>query len=156
MDEDTDSDDDESDMEGSSPFRVRQRSNWTVRTRLDRQRRSDLQRQREQDAAVNRRIWRPSMRHGGCINTASWLDCPWRLSLAGADGSIVPSSGTANVVASLRVRHSWSRQEMIAWSSSGMYEMPWEARTYLVAGIRFAHSHQPKDHPASQKFAHLG
>jgi hypothetical protein len=27
-------------MEDSSPFRVRQRSNWTVRTRLDRQRRA--------------------------------------------------------------------------------------------------------------------
>jgi len=24
----------------------------------------------------------PSMRHGGCINTATWLDCPWRLSTA--------------------------------------------------------------------------
>merc|ERR1719491_1400220 len=22
----------------------------------------------------------PSMRHGGCINTACWLSCPWRLS----------------------------------------------------------------------------
>ena len=24
--------------------------------------------------------WRPSMRHGGCINTAAWMDCGWRLS----------------------------------------------------------------------------
>jgi hypothetical protein len=101
MEEDTDSDDDESDMEDSSPFRFRQRSNWTVRTRLDRQQRRDQQRQREHDAAVSRSSWRPSMRHGGCINTASWLDCPWRLSLAGADGSIIPSSGTANVVSSI-------------------------------------------------------
>jgi hypothetical protein len=101
MEEDTDSDDDESDMEDTSPFRFRQRSNWTVRTRLDRQQRRDQQRQREQDATVNRRTWGPSMRHGGCINTASWLDCPWRLSLAGANGSIIPSSGTANVVSSL-------------------------------------------------------
>jgi hypothetical protein len=99
MEEDTDSDDDESDMEDPSPFRFRQRSNWTrnnnVRDRLGQQR------QREQEVAVSRRTWRPSMRHGGCINTASWLDCPWRLSLAGANGSIVPPSGTANIVASL-------------------------------------------------------
>jgi hypothetical protein len=26
----------------------------------------------------------PSMRHGGCINTAAWLDCGWRLSTAGS------------------------------------------------------------------------
>jgi WD40 repeat protein len=25
----------------------------------------------------------PSMRHGGCINTAAWLDCGWRLSTGG-------------------------------------------------------------------------
>lgn len=25
----------------------------------------------------------PSMRHGGCINTAAWLDCGWRISTAG-------------------------------------------------------------------------
>ena len=26
----------------------------------------------------------PSMRHGGCINTAAWLDCGWRLSTTGS------------------------------------------------------------------------
>jgi hypothetical protein len=26
----------------------------------------------------------PSMRHGGCINTAAWLDCGWRLSTVGS------------------------------------------------------------------------
>lgn len=35
--------------------------------------------------------WMPSMRHGGCINTACWLDCPWRLSTA---GSAAPQSIT--------------------------------------------------------------
>ena len=25
----------------------------------------------------------PSMRHGGCINTAAWLDCGWKISLPG-------------------------------------------------------------------------
>lgn len=29
----------------------------------------------------------PSIRHGGCINTAAWLTSPWRLSLADRDGS---------------------------------------------------------------------
>ncbi|CAJ1945630.1 unnamed protein product [Cylindrotheca closterium] len=26
----------------------------------------------------------PSMRHGGCINTATWMDCGWRISTAGS------------------------------------------------------------------------
>eukprot|EP00978_Attheya_sp_CCMP212_P026815 scaffold88888_cov55-Attheya_sp.AAC.5 len=43
----------------------------------------------------------PSMRHGGCINTAAWLDCPWRLSLASAasnhyGGGMVSSSFSSN------------------------------------------------------------
>jgi WD40 repeat protein len=29
----------------------------------------------------------PSMRHGGCINTAAWLDCGWRLSTVGTSSS---------------------------------------------------------------------
>jgi len=44
----------------------------------------------------------PSMRHGGCVNTATWLTCPWRLSYANHDdqtlhgGMIVSSSHSAN------------------------------------------------------------
>ena len=44
----------------------------------------------------------PSMRHGGCVNTAAWLTCPWRLSFANHDnntlhgGLIVSSSHSAN------------------------------------------------------------
>ena len=44
----------------------------------------------------------PSMRHGGCVNTATWLTCPWRLSFANHDnntlhgGLIVSSSHSAN------------------------------------------------------------
>ena len=47
-------------------------------------------------------IERPSMRHGGCVNTAAWLTCPWRLSFANHDnntlhgGLIVSSSHSAN------------------------------------------------------------
>jgi len=47
----------------------------------------------------------PSLRHGGCINTASWLACPWRLSFANhADntlhgGLIVSSSHSSNSAA---------------------------------------------------------
>jgi hypothetical protein len=37
----------------------------------------------------------PSMRHGGCINTACWLDCPWQLSTRAATGS--SSTGTRAV-----------------------------------------------------------
>jgi hypothetical protein len=33
------------------------------------------------------RILVPSMRHGGCINTAAWLDCGWRLSATAGSGS---------------------------------------------------------------------
>jgi hypothetical protein len=101
METDTDSDDDdeeESELEDPTPFRFRQRSNWTRNDNV-RSRPRQQQRQREQEAAV--RNWRPSMRHEGCINTACWLDCPWRLSLAGANGSVVPSSGLANAVSSL-------------------------------------------------------
>jgi hypothetical protein len=29
-----------------------------------------------------KKAWLPSIRHGGCINTACWLTCPWRLSTA--------------------------------------------------------------------------
>lgn len=35
-----------------------------------------------------RRLLAPSMRHGGCINTATWLDCPWRLSLVSQSGGM--------------------------------------------------------------------
>jgi WD40 repeat protein len=35
--------------------------------------------------------WLPSMRHDSCVNTASWLNCPWRLSRA--DGGMSFSSG---------------------------------------------------------------
>ena len=44
----------------------------------------------------------PSMRHGGCVNTAAWLTCSWRLSYANHDdntlhgGLIVSSSHSAN------------------------------------------------------------
>lgn len=31
----------------------------------------------------------PSLRHGGCINTAAWLTSPWRLSLCGSTGETV-------------------------------------------------------------------
>ena len=31
----------------------------------------------------------PSLRHGGCINTAAWLTSPWRLSLCGSTGENV-------------------------------------------------------------------
>jgi WD40 repeat protein len=44
--------------------------------------------QLEEPTAVD---WLPSMRHDGCVNTASWLNCPWRLS--GADGGMSLSSG---------------------------------------------------------------
>ena len=43
-----------------------------------------------------------SMRHGGCVNTAAWLTCPWRLSYANHDnntlhgGLTVSSSHSAN------------------------------------------------------------
>jgi tetratricopeptide (TPR) repeat protein len=40
---------------------------------------------------VQRRTWVPSIRHGGCINTACWLDCPWRLSSAGSVPQAVES-----------------------------------------------------------------
>lgn len=34
-----------------------------------------------------------SMRHGGCINTAAWLKCPWRLSLANhADNTLLANA----------------------------------------------------------------
>ena len=33
----------------------------------------------------------PSMRHGGCINTAAWLDCGWRLSTVGSSCHSLPS-----------------------------------------------------------------
>jgi WD40 repeat protein len=33
----------------------------------------------------------PSMRHGGCINTAAWMDCGWRISTAGHAAEAVPS-----------------------------------------------------------------
>lgn len=32
----------------------------------------------------------PSMRHGGCINTAAWIDCGWRISTAGCSTEAVP------------------------------------------------------------------
>jgi hypothetical protein len=31
----------------------------------------------------------PSMRHGGCINTASWMDCGWNISTAGVSREAV-------------------------------------------------------------------
>lgn len=37
---------------------------------------------REPQTQPQRKAWLPSIRHGGCINTACWLnvsDCPWRL-----------------------------------------------------------------------------
>jgi hypothetical protein len=33
----------------------------------------------------------PSMRHGGCINTAAWMDCGWRISTSGHAIEAVPS-----------------------------------------------------------------
>lgn len=37
----------------------------------------------------------PAMKHGGCINTATWLTCPWRLSSAGTadNGGYTMSNG---------------------------------------------------------------
>lgn len=32
----------------------------------------------------------PSMRHGGCVNTAAWLDCGWRISTAGSSSEALP------------------------------------------------------------------
>lgn len=53
-----------------------------------------------QDGDTRNEALRPSIRHGGCINTACWMDCPWRLSLAGSDGHPLPASGSANIVPS--------------------------------------------------------
>jgi WD40 repeat protein len=35
--------------------------------------------------------WLPSMRHDGCINTACWLDCPWRLASSVTGGRSLSS-----------------------------------------------------------------
>jgi hypothetical protein len=41
----------------------------------------------DDDIVMQRKIghYVASMRHGGCINTAAWLTCPWRLSLCGTN-----------------------------------------------------------------------
>lgn len=59
----------------------------------------------------------PSMRHGGCINTAAWLTCPWRLSFANhADntlhgGLIVSSSHSSNSAGAVSSDHIGSGRE---------------------------------------------
>ena len=40
----------------------------------------------------------PSLRHGGCINTACWLDCPWQLSSAGNGASVMYGSSNPSSV----------------------------------------------------------
>ena len=53
---------------------------------------------------VRSRHYHPSIRHGGCINTAAWLDCPWRLSTVNEQqGRIMASSSSSfEVVADAR------------------------------------------------------
>jgi hypothetical protein len=47
----------------------------------------------EDNVAMQRKIghYVAAMRHGGCINTAAWLTCPWRLSLCGTNTSPITS-----------------------------------------------------------------
>jgi len=56
-----------------------------------------------QTSSSSTRHWSTSMKHEGCINTATWLDCPWRLSLLQTDsndehldGLIMSSSHSSN------------------------------------------------------------
>jgi hypothetical protein len=52
-----------------------------------------------QESEPTRRAWRPSIRHGGCINTVAWLDSPWRLSTVHEGSGCVSSSLNANIAA---------------------------------------------------------
>jgi len=47
--------------------------------------------------------WKPDLRHGGCINTACWLDVPWRLSLAGMASSIDSNDDSSSLQPPLTV-----------------------------------------------------
>lgn len=41
---------------------------------------------------ASQRSWTPLIRHESCINTACWLDTPWRLSLSAGQGTVIEDS----------------------------------------------------------------
>ena len=83
----SDNDDDSDDYD---EFRTQARR-WQ-RQQHDRSRASGRQQQQPQQQSndeMNDKVKvTSSMKHGGCINTASWLDCGWRISTASSHSSI--------------------------------------------------------------------
>lgn len=82
------SDDDDSDTEGFYEFL---RNNYGPNSEEEEvtsnsEGRSTIQGRDKRKSVIN---YRPSMRHGGCINTAAWLtsDCGWRLSTVSSDAT---------------------------------------------------------------------
>jgi hypothetical protein len=84
------SDDDRSDNDDDSESADQPNRRFVESAILDWYSRIDSDHEHDDDSVADSQNSRlrshdpvPSMRHNGCINTAAWLDCGWRLSVAG-------------------------------------------------------------------------
>lgn len=75
-------------------------------------------------------LWKPDLRHGGCINTACWMSVPWRL----AAPTGMAASQNSNNVASL-VEDEWGGLELcptqLATSGDDRVVKLWDARNAM-------------------------
>jgi len=116
LDASSSSDGSSSDEQYVAPSFHQRSTSGQVRVRLNRFRRL-LQ---QQDETGRQQPLRPTIRHGGCINTARWLDCPWRISLAGSNGSNVPTS--------MNVVESWESTTQLVTSGDDRQVKFWDVR----------------------------
>lgn len=76
-------------------------------------------RQQQQASRRSTAVSRPSLRHGGCINTACWLTGPWRLSLVNEAAGVLRSTPVQGEESPTQLATSGDDRLVKFWDVSG-------------------------------------